>query len=89
MAYDDELPTVQDYQDLSRQLEKYPAKRDECIWLAERCGLNTAMIHLLAMFPVHTCFAGPDDLMTRCEELALLINEKRALPWEPQLSPQD
>ena len=81
--------TKQQLLTISQIVPAYPASSQRVTKLAMSRGFDPAVIKLLRLFPRDVTFSGPDDLLTRCEEVDLLQSEVKEMPAEPALSRMD
>lgn len=82
MIHSTSLPRLEDIERLSAKIRAYPAARREILNVAMLFGMDRKVIELLKEFPADEVFESPDDLVTRCSELELLINEEEDAPKE-------
>jgi hypothetical protein len=59
------------------------------ILYARQLGINHNVVDFLHRFHTDEIFQSRADFITRCDELELLIREKRDMPHEILRSPQD
>lgn len=73
---------------LARRTE-FPASRDDVIRTARQRKHPGAVLSFLCLFDAGDKFESRLDFMNRCEEVKLLIREKRAAPKEFEYNRQD
>lgn len=82
MIYSKSLPRLEDISRLSTLVRIYPTARRDILNVAMIEGFDIKVIELLKEFPADEIFDSPDDLVTRCTELELLITEEEDAPKE-------
>lgn len=65
----------------------FPASRQEVVCATHVMEVPPNVIDLLRLFPPDAIFENGADLIARCEELELLLDEERAAPKEYLRSP--
>ena len=89
VMYTKSLPHITDIAWVSTRVAPYPAHRAEIVRIARRWNLPDSVIEFLRQFPADEVFTSRADLVTRCENLALLIRQEWESPAETFQSPQD
>ena len=87
--YVNSLPQVTDIAWLSGRVTPYPVSRSEVVRIARRWNVSNALIEFLRQFPSDEQFTSRTDLLTRCDNLALLIRQEWESPHEPTQSVED
>ena len=87
--YTKSLPHTADIAWVSTRVAPYPARRAEVVRIARRWNLPDSVIEFLRQFPADELFTSRADLVTRCENLALLIRQEWESPSEIAQSLQD
>lgn len=82
MAYTKRLPANKDMVWLSKLVTSYPASRRQVLRMARMWNFPQEVVAFLRQFSADEEFMSRTDLVTRCEDLALLIRQQ----WE---SPQE
>lgn len=89
MTYTKNLPNSKDIVWLSKLMTSYPVTRSEIVRIARRWNFPETVIAFLRQFPADETFDSRADLVSRCENLALLIRQEWESPKEVVQSPQD
>lgn len=87
--YTKSLPHISDIAWLSTRIRPYPADRAEVVRIARRWNLPDTVIEFLRQFPASELFTSRADMVTRCDNLALLIRQEWESPKETVQSVQD
>lgn len=87
MTYRKRIPEMQLIVRLSTLLKRYPATRAEAVKVARMWNFSDDVISFLRLFPAAEVFDTRTDMVTRAEELALLIRQEWESPHEFLLNP--
>lgn len=85
--YTKRIPATQDIVRLSTLVKSYPATRTELVRIARMWNFKDEVISFLRLFSAAELFETRTDLLTRYEELSLLIRQEWESPKEFLLSP--
>lgn len=87
--YSKRLPSQHDIVRLSTLVKNYPVKRSDVVRVARMWNFKPEVISFLRQFPPDEEFETRTDLVTRTEELAILIRQEWESPYEILRSPED
>lgn len=85
--YTKRIPASQDIVRLSTLMKHYPATRAELVRTARMWNFKDEVVSFLRLFPSTELFENRADLVTRFEDLSLLIRQEWESPKETLLSP--
>lgn len=85
--YSKRIPSQHDIVRLSAHVRNYPVKRSDIVRVARMWNFKPEVISFLRQFPPDEEFETRTDLVTRAEELSLLIRQEWESPKEFLLSP--
>lgn len=85
--YTKQIPQQQDIVRLSTVIKQYPASRSHIVRIARMWNFKPEVISFLRQFPPDEMFESRTDLVTRTEELSLLIRQEWESPKEFLLNP--
>lgn len=85
--YTKRIPSQHDISRLSTLVKGYPVKRSEVVRIARMWNFKPEVISFLRQFPADETFQSRTDLITRAEELSLLIRQEWESPKEFLLNP--
>lgn len=85
--YTKRIPIKQDIERLSTLANQYPISRIELVRIARMWNFKDEVISFLRLFPSIELFESRSDLLTRYEELSLLIRQEWESPKEFLLNP--
>ena len=88
MTYTKPLPRIDNILRLSQLARPFPKTAGMVLDIAETWDFSSNTIGFLKLFPEGEVFESDDDLLTRCDELELMIREERKMPAEILHSPQ-
>jgi hypothetical protein len=85
--YSKRIPNQHDIVRLSTLVRSYPVKRSDVVRVARMWNFKPEVISFLRQFPPDEEFETRTDLVTRADELALLIRQEWESPKEFLLNP--
>lgn len=85
--YTKQLPKISNIVFVSKLVKHYPTYAHSVQAIARRQALPTQVVDFLDLFPQDEVFESEEDLVNRCGELELLIEEEREAPVEFLRSP--
>ena len=74
-----------DLEHLAKAVPKYPISIKSLIGLASRRKLSPEVINFYRAFPDSAVFDNEDDMITRTEQVGLLMTEEKSQPAEDQV----
>lgn len=89
MAYDKRLPNNKDIIWLSKLVTTYPATRRQVVRMARLWNFKQDVVSFLRLFPPDHEFTSRTDLVTKCEDLEILIRQEWESPKEVPSSVED
>lgn len=85
--YNKRIPDMHDIVRLSTLVRNYPTTRAEIVRIARMWNFKPEVVSFLRQFPPNELFDTRTDLVTRSEELSLLIRQEWESPHEFLLNP--
>jgi hypothetical protein len=85
--YSKRIPSQHDIVRLSTLVKSYPVKRSAVVKVARMWNFKPEVISFLRQFPADEEFDTRTDLVTRAEELSLLIRQEWESPKEYLVNP--
>lgn len=85
--YSKRIPSLHDIVRLSTLVKSYPVKRSEVVRVARMWNFKPEVISFMRQFPANEEFDTRTDLVSRAEELSLLIRQEWESPKEYLLNP--
>ena len=85
--YSKRIPSQHDIVRLSTLVRSYPVKRSDVVRVARMWNFKPEVISFLRQFPADEEFETRTDLVTRTDELSLLIRQEWESPTEFLLNP--
>lgn len=82
MSYTQQLPKISELRRLVKLVGTFPASAQQIVNVAEQSGCGQNTIDFLCDFHSDEIFESSLDFITRCEEMELLIEQKRQSPKE-------
>lgn len=89
MVYTKRLPRIDSIERLARVAGPFPVRAGRVLQRAKSFNFGKSTLDFLRQFPSDEVFESRNDLLTRCEELGILLREERQMPQETLRSPQE
>lgn len=81
------LPRIDNIYLLKNLIASFPVSVKKVIRIARRWRFNRSTIEFLKYFPSNEVFESPNDFLTRCEDIEIVIKEGRHEPPEIDRGP--